>query len=271
MCRVMVTQSSFLNDVKFTIGEFFNSNDAKCVFANEAQLQLKLALFLQSKSFRVEPEYKIPYEIISEFATKENTTTPISYPWQSDIYVDLIVERDGQFVLIELKYLTASLESSIPIFGEQKLVKELTSNMAAVNENSYSCWKDVRRIEFLTKYFKNVVGGFSVIVTNESAYIDGVKIKNANYHEFTVSKNQGTSRRWTIKTPDGGVQYNPNKKSDLLSFAVSKIYNINNDNWKEFFSSNKYIQNPRASTEQNKKSRQCKDTSKFYYTIIEIK
>ena len=169
----------------------------------------------------------------------------------------MVVERDGEYVVLELKYLTSELIGSANVFGQNINDAKLASNMYAINIRSYACWKDVHRIEVLKKYFNNVVGGLSIIVTNNKIYWQGVSSNTAGYKEFALTNNSLTSRHWSS-------QSNATKMAKSHApFDVFKPYKYLDKDWEPVVCINNAVQGKINTSKEAGKS-------EFKYLIIEV-
>lgn len=74
--------------------------------------------------------------------------------------LDIVVERDGEFVPIELKFKTRQLQNNITLlrFGVPVAGFNLT-NQSAQDLGRYDFWRDVKRLEVVKSAFLAVVGG----------------------------------------------------------------------------------------------------------------
>ena len=149
------------------------------IIANERDLQVNLALALREKGSydKVHLEYRVPVTLLKERLVDDgviketaDVNNPV-FPWfnSSNYFVDIVVEKDGKFFPIELKYATRSIDNAYQVFGEGRS-ESILSDKAANDIIMYHYWKDVRRLEVQSKLFKNVVGGISVLVANPTAY-----------------------------------------------------------------------------------------------------
>ena len=187
--------SQLMRDLKTDLENFFSKeacmNHCKQdIFNSEADIQLRLVEYLKSlnKYNRVMVEYKVPKKIYEFRLSKLGFQIPSPiYPWHNDIRIDIVVERGGEFVPIELKYATVYLKGQ-DLFGEEIEYAFLT-NHDAYDLNMYKYWKDVRRIEMSSLVFKNVVGGFAILVTNSDTYIKPPRPKVA-YKDFSTCQDR---------------------------------------------------------------------------------
>lgn len=147
-----------LLSVRFHIEEFLRENTK--LFYNERDLQVNLALFLKNKGYykNVFLEYSLP--------------TKMLYPnskSSADVRIDIVVEKNGKFIPIELKYKTEKVTGELHRFGEKPL-GTILKKQGAQNIGKYSFWKDIERIERIKENFKNVQTGYCVFITNDKSY-----------------------------------------------------------------------------------------------------
>jgi hypothetical protein len=115
-----------------------------------------------------------------------------------DIVIEKVAEKSPRFIAIELKYKLGEVKSSqFKRFGnsanEQNIV--LVTNQAAQNEGRYDFWKDVKRLELLTKHFaEEVVGGISIFLTNDETYLKTEG--NYKYSNFTFNERKSGFLFW---------------------------------------------------------------------------
>lgn len=111
-------------------------------FYSEADFQHSLALELERQGYIVYLEYPINGE-----------------------HIDIIIEKDGWYYPIELKYKTKAF-SCPGLFGTTCSLK----NQHARDLGRYDYWKDVRRIEDLKIAHDKIREGYAIILTNDSEY-----------------------------------------------------------------------------------------------------
>ena len=166
--------------VQFLLGE-------SVLFSNESGLQLRLSCYLKLSGHydRVEVEYYVPFQ---ELQRLNPSLTTSNFPWDSDLYVDIVVEKDGQFVPIELKYPTKDIKGSFSRFGVAVTAKvPMLKNQGAQDIVRYNYWKDVRRIEALRQaYAATIVGGLAVMVTNDPSYRTSPTSNSFGYSRFSI-------------------------------------------------------------------------------------
>ena len=161
-------------------------------FTCEADFQHELVNYLRNTSNyqKIHLEYLVPYVTIAGIT--------------SNARVDIVVEHNGEFVPIELKFKTKSLsapKTPYSCFGFPTNLP-LIKDMAAQNDNRYAVWKDVKRIEWIksccsysnqhgqvwinggkefsedTEAVSNtrpVLNGFVVFISNDPAYQNPAK------------------------------------------------------------------------------------------------
>lgn len=140
-------------------------------FMNERDLQMHLAIALKNSNNNydnVEVEYYVPLKTGKN--RKKIKVLGDDYVWGKDMRVDIVVEKDGKFIPIEMKYKTKEINKDIPRFGEVLEGVTIIKNQAAQNVGKYDFWKDVRRIELLKRRFKAVPSGLAIFLTNDPSY-----------------------------------------------------------------------------------------------------
>ena len=187
--------SNLLQRVKNDITDFLTKQ--KMFFFNERDLQVNLALYLSNlkdKEYKVHLECHIP------------TSELNNYPWkENNISIDLVVEKNGEYVPVELKYKTCSLPegSKINRFGEPMCAKSIVKNQSAQDLGRYGFWKDVKRLELLKKkYEKKIAGGIVLFVTNDKSYAIQPQKESVGYYNFRMLDAQPISG--TLKWKEHG-------------------------------------------------------------------
>lgn len=142
----------------------FISQQTELMF-NELDFQVQLALYLRSSGHYddVDVEYSLPKESMP------------GYDWDSNLRIDLVVSRDGKYCPVELKYPTRRVTKAITRFGCHIPEAVVMKNQGAQDIVRYNFWKDVRRIEVLSRRFDTVEGGIAVIMTNDPSYTRPVR------------------------------------------------------------------------------------------------
>ena len=157
--------------VKQDVFAFWESNEE--LLFNERDFQMHLANWLRKSSNRyddVDVEYYVPKNELED------------YVWDSELRLDIVVKKDGEFCPVELKYKTKKVERKISRFDE--LLHDnvvVMKNQGAQDLGMYDFWKDVRRVELVRNRFDRVKGGLAVFVTNDVAYTKESKPTSNNY------------------------------------------------------------------------------------------
>lgn len=124
-------------------GIISNLANLRAFFCSEADFQHSIALALASPTRKVYLEY----------------------PIIGVGHVDIIVEENGLYYPIELKYKT-KVDHCQGILGNIDLMAH-----GAHNINRYLFWKDVSRIEVLKQLFpERIVEGYVIMLTNDPLY-----------------------------------------------------------------------------------------------------
>ena len=140
---------------------------------NERDFQMHLATWLRNSANHyddVDVEYYVPWQELK------------NYVWKSELRLDIVVKKDGEYCPIELKYKTKKVERQISRFDElldEKVI--VMKNQGAQDLGMYDFWKDVRRIELVRNRFERVKGGLAVFVTNDVFYTKVSKSSSNHY------------------------------------------------------------------------------------------
>lgn len=211
--------------VKSDILGFFDAEQE--LFFNENDFQMHLAIYLRTTGHYddVDVEYYIPYAQLKD------------YIWKNELYLDIVVEKNGEFLPIELKYPTSKVSQKIKRFGEQ-LSDEvvIVKSQGAQDIVQYNIWKDVRRIELIRNRFSAVKNGLSVVLTNNKSYLVPHR-KGSNALNLSVEAgHHGRDRHWlhdsaiTPRRPgfdldqEYEVQWHDCKlRSSLFHYCIIKI------------------------------------------------
>lgn len=168
----------FIGEIEQDIHDFIRGREQ--LLYNERDFQMHLAIFLKEKGAydKIDVEYSLP---------KDFTQTH-GYEWGGDLRLDIVVEKDGMFAVVELKYTTKGENKRILRFnspiGDVKVIRDHYQQ----NYRRYDFWKDVRRIERVKEWFpESVVGGVAVMLTNDASYLK-VPRKGVDYEAFSIAK-----------------------------------------------------------------------------------
>lgn len=145
-------------------------------FTREQEIQIFLAnLFESSEAFdRVFLEHHIPAGLIP------------AYPWTdaNNIYVDIVLQKDGRYYPIEIKFKTKHQIVPIEFFGNNHQVS--LGQHGAKNLGCYDFWKDIKRLELYEESFPNVEQGIMLFVTNDNSYLRQPLNMNTGYAQFSI-------------------------------------------------------------------------------------
>ena len=132
--------------VRADVFAFLDSNEE--LLFNERDLQMHLATWLRKSANRyddVDVEYYVPKSELE------------NYIWDSELRLDIVVRKDGEYCPVELKYKTRKVERKITRFDEELNDKVVVmKNQGAQDLGMYDFWKDVRRVELVRNRFKRV-------------------------------------------------------------------------------------------------------------------
>lgn len=200
---------SLLDLVRNDVCAFLKSNNE--LLFNERDFQMHLATWLRNSNNHyddVDVEYYVPHQELN------------NYVWNSELRLDIVVKKDGEYCPVELKYKTKKVERKISRFDE-----DLTSNVVVMKNQGaqdlgmYDFWKDVRRVELVRNRFERVKGGLAVFVTNDEFYTKGSKESSNNYL-FNMSAGIAHSKQKHWANPESTcAKTHPN-------FEVEKEYSI---------------------------------------------
>lgn len=202
---------SILYRIEEDIKEFLNKElkEEGKAFLNEWDFQMSLSLFLTHiKGYKVHLEYVVPLNFLVEKNKKK-------YPFanKENINIDIVIEKEGLFYLIELKYKTQRATIKFERFGEINCVS--LKDQSRIPISKYDFWKDVARLEFLKESFEKVKGGLCIFLTNNKTYTKGDK---GISEEFTMEAQKPHIGTLTLK--DGKT------KKKCPEFSLSKDYQI---------------------------------------------
>lgn len=165
-----------------------------CLISNERDMQVMIADYLRHTGHytMVDTEYRVPLPELQARGVRPGTQ---AFPWENQLSIDVVVELDGRFAAIELKYATATVDHAFTLFGEamRDPDSQIVKNQAASNLTMYNYWKDVRRIETLAHVFSQVDGGVAIIITNNRTYWKAPRT-DANYANFSMHEGNTVGR-----------------------------------------------------------------------------
>ncbi len=169
------------------IGESIN-NSAK-PFLREQDIQMKIIKGLNESTIGID-------NIFFEYNIKTNLLDDLDYPWKNDknVFIDIVVEIQGKFYPVEIKYKTIKQVFNQNIFGEKGLLIS-TEKHGASNLGCYDLWKDVKRLEIIRERFKNVEKGIILFVTNDESYMRLPLNNNVGYANFSIHEGRVINSR----------------------------------------------------------------------------
>ena len=200
--------ATLIEIVRNDVCAFLESNDE--LLFNERDFQMHLATWLSNSANRyddVDVEYYVPRQELE------------NYIWESELRLDIVVKKEGEYCPVELKYKTRKVERKISRFDEDLTGDVVVmKNQGAQDLGMYDFWKDVRRVELVRNRFERVKGGLAVFVTNDNAYTKASKTTSNNY---LLNMNEGVhSRQKHWANPESTcAKTHPN-------FEVEREYNI---------------------------------------------
>ena len=203
--------SKLIDIVQQDIFAFLESNEE--LLFNERDFQMHLATWLRKSANDyddVDVEYYVPKSELP------------NYVWDSELRLDIVVKKDGEYCPVELKYKTKKIERQISRFDEildDKVV--VMKNQGAHDLGMYDFWKDVRRIELVHNRFAKVKGGLAIFVTNDALYTKASRPESNNY---LLNMNEGKHsviKHWQNENSACA------KMNSYKSFEVEKEYSIN--------------------------------------------
>lgn len=179
--------ATLIDIVRADVFAFLESNEE--LLFNERDFQMHLATWLRNSANRyddVDVEYYVPRQELD------------NYVWDSELRLDIVVKRDGEYCPVELKYKTRKVERKISRFDEALSDNVVVmKNQGAQDLGMYDFWKDVRRVELVRNRFERVKGGLAVFVTNDGFYTKGSKESSNNYlFNMSAGKAHSKQKRW---------------------------------------------------------------------------
>ena len=179
---------------------------------NERDFQMHLATWLRNSANHyddVDVEYYVPKTELG------------NYIWDSELRLDIVVKKDGEYCPVELKYKTKKVERQISRFDEMLDDKVVVmKNQGAQDLGMYDFWKDVCRVELVRNRFKNVKGGLAVFVTNDQLYTKASRQNSNNYLLNMTEGKHSAIKHW--QNEDSACA----KMKSYKSFEVEKEYSI---------------------------------------------
>ena len=201
-----------LSLVKNDIVLFLKSNSK--LFNNERDFQVNLAQYLinTKKYDDVILEYNIPQGLIHP---DENVLK------SKEIRIDIVVVKSSEYLPIELKYKTKTINKPLIRFGEQVSEKTL-KNQGAQDLGMYDFWLDVYRLEGLCERFSIVKNGIAIFLTNDKSYENAPKEKSINYLFSMVEGKKLPKQKYWKQT----AKITTNRPGFVVKKEYSIVWNI---------------------------------------------
>ena len=206
--------ATLIDIVRDDVMAFLESNNE--LLFNERDYQMHLATWLRNSGNGyddVDVEYYVPWQELD------------GYIWESELRLDIVVKKSGEYYPVELKYKTKKIERQITRFDElldDKVV--VMKNQGAQDLGMYDFWKDVRRVELVRNSFGRVKGGLAVFVTNDVLYTKSSKPTSNNY---LLNMNEGRHSR---------IKHWKNEESACARMKAYKPFEVEREyyiNWHE--------------------------------------
>lgn len=177
--------------VKLDIEAFFNEHHLEILY-NERDFQMHLAMYLKGCGHYddVDLEYFVPTSLLEGYKDL----------WDTELRLDILVTKGGEYCPVELKYKTNKIKSSLKRFGEvfQEIV--IVKDQSAIDLGMYGFWKDVKRVEMVKTRFEAVKSGIVVFLTNDESYRKPSR-ENSNNRQFTMCEGiNSSSKHWQRET-----------------------------------------------------------------------
>lgn len=155
-------------------------NDLDHLLFNEKDLQIYLAIKLKELNYKVYTEYRLPKGFNKKFDRGYKL-------WQTEKpAIDIVLEHDGKFIAVELKYKLKEIKGILKRFGQESSKNfPIVTNQAAQNEARYDFWKDVKRLELIQEHY-NILGGVALFMTNDESYKN--TNENCEYSKFGLDE-----------------------------------------------------------------------------------
>ena len=178
---------SFSKQLQQSIEHFLNTELKDKLLLNEASFQLELAYFLKNNGYSVLLEYFVP-------ELEENKRS----------YIDLVVKDndDDSYIPIELKYKIKGQEIDYNLFSSKENIKVKLRSQGAQNIGRYDFWRDIYRLEQVSKRFSQIECAFAIFLTNDFYYEKHQSNTTTKGYLFSMGDNHkhGTKKYWTKDT-----------------------------------------------------------------------
>ena len=220
-----MTQSKLTKRVAESIECYFKEFGKTIIYSNELHLQMHLAQFLERNNYQLLYEYKVPSEHLSGVDEKD------SYPWRKsngspqDMYLDLVVFEKDEYVPIEIKYKTRSLNTSPSVFNRTECDVEWLRDQGAQDLGMYGFWKDVHWLEMVRGTYSAVKNGIAIFVTNDPYYIKNNPKSDVSHFDFRMTDNREITKPIILKWKKSGSKIA--KEHPAFRLNVDNEYRLN--------------------------------------------
>ena len=221
-----MNQSVFTKKVVASIEQYFKEcGENHVIFANELHLQMGLSEHLM-KNWNLCFEQWVP---TNSKTFKDKVKSKEDFPWRTkegdlqDMYVDLVVSEGKEYLPIEIKYKTRGLVADGLLFGRREKQMTILKNQGAQDLGMYGFWKDVRRVEMLSKTYPTVKNGIAIFVTNDPYYCDRADKqvdRSVNYYDFRLIEGRKVSGKLGWKKKESKIA------NDNPAFKLDGEYTI---------------------------------------------
>ena len=209
--RFMVTNTAIKTnfDVYRVLSELSKTNP---LFCSELEFQFYLAWKIK-EIYGTEFEIKIEYPAVQYDGHNRNIDL-------------LLVDKNNNFIPIELKYKTSKFEQELNNYTYK--LKDQSAN----DLSRYGHLQDISRIEYFKKTEHNFLVGYVITITNQSSTWRGCLSQNTNSYEFSLEN--GTTVKKGVKNwgKNTCIRY----KESYKPIVLENDYKIN---WQEYCNFNK--------------------------------
>lgn len=158
-------------------------------------LAAKRPLFTSEADF----QFALAWEIKSEY---EGCNVYLEFipEYDKDIHIDIVVEYNGKYFPVELKYKTKYTDE----INYNGICFQL-KNQSAKDVNCYKYLYDIQRIEKFCRHYKQAEEGYAIFITNDISYKKPPVKKDCVYADFSLHEGRSITGKldWSEKASDG--------------------------------------------------------------------
>ncbi len=186
-------------------------------FLREISIQIYLAdYFIKTNLYdNVFVEYHIPNKLIP------------SYPWSGKIDIDIVLEKNGKYFPVEIKYKTKDQILPLKIFGQDENIS--LGDQVAHNNGCYDFWKDVKRIEMCEELFTNVERGIVLFMSNDPTYQIPPSKADFEYAQFSTHQGRYIPGNSLLSWNKKIKNYEPKNKNKNRDISILLKYDYTID------------------------------------------